>query len=99
VGNVNYTTVENALKRDYLPELQKQIEKKVKTWDLLSKSSEGIKGRDLYINRFPRVSDLRLPKLPFPRREALAMLNPRSLSRETTPRFSLTPCWKAKATP
>ena len=52
MGNVNYTTVENALKRDYLPELQKQIEKKVKTWDLLSKSSEGIKGRDLYIKNF-----------------------------------------------
>ena len=48
----NYTSVDEALKRDYLPVLQKQIVKKVKTWDLLQKSTEGIKGRDLYIKMF-----------------------------------------------
>jgi hypothetical protein len=50
----NYTSIDNALKRDYLPILQKQVEKKVKTWDLFSKSKEGIKGRDLYIKMFTR---------------------------------------------
>lgn len=48
----NYTSIDEALKRDYLPVLQKQIEKKVKTWDLFQKSKEGIKGRDLYIKMF-----------------------------------------------
>lgn len=48
----NYTSIDKALKNDYLPILQKQIEKKVKTWDLLQKSKEGIKGRDLYIKMF-----------------------------------------------
>jgi len=49
---INYTTIDKSLKNDYLPVLQKQIEHKVKTWDLLSKSTDGIKGRDLYIKMF-----------------------------------------------
>lgn len=48
----NYTSIDKSLKNDYLPILQKQIEKKVKTWDLFNKSKDGIKGRDLYIKMF-----------------------------------------------
>jgi len=65
----NYASIDKALKLDYLPELQKNIEKKVKTWDLLSKSQEGIKGRDLYIKMFksfpqgvgPAIAEATLP--------------------------------------
>lgn len=52
--STNYASIDKALKNDYLPVMQKQVEKKVKTWDLFGKSKEGIKGRDLYIKMFTR---------------------------------------------
>ena len=52
MDGTTYTTVVDALKRDYLPDLAKQIEKKVKTWDIFSKSTEGVKGRDIYLKMF-----------------------------------------------
>ena len=64
-----YTEISESLKRDYLPVLQKQIEKKVKTWDIFGKSGEGIRGRDLYIKNFygfpqgvgPKAAEATLP--------------------------------------
>jgi len=47
-----YTTIADALKKDYLPRLQDQIEKGVKTWDLFNKNSDGVKGREILIKMF-----------------------------------------------
>jgi len=52
VDGTTYTTVVDALKKDYLPSLAKQIENKVKTWDIFEKTSEGVKGRDIYLKMF-----------------------------------------------
>ena len=52
MDGTTYTTIVDALKRDYLPDFAKQIEKKVKTWDIFSKSTEGVKGRDIYLKMF-----------------------------------------------
>ena len=52
MDGTTYTTIVDALKKDYLPDFAKQIEKKVKTWDIFSKSTEGVKGRDIYLKMF-----------------------------------------------
>ncbi|MBU0598812.1 phage major capsid protein [Patescibacteria group bacterium] len=52
ITGATYTTIANSLKNDYLPKIQEQLEKKVQTWDLFSKKTDGIKGRDIYMKMF-----------------------------------------------
>jgi len=52
ITGATYTTIANALKNDYLPKIQEQLEKKVQTWDLFEKKTDGIKGRDIYMKMF-----------------------------------------------
>lgn len=52
MDGTTYTTIADALKRDYLPKLLTQVDKGVKTFDLFTKDSEGIKGRDIYLKMF-----------------------------------------------
>ena len=52
MDGTTYTTINKALKYDYLPNLHRQVDKFVQTWDIFSKSQEGVKGRDIYMKMF-----------------------------------------------
>lgn len=52
MDGTSYTTISNALKNDYLPNLHRQIDKLVQTWDIFSKKQDGVKGRDIYMKMF-----------------------------------------------
>ena len=52
ITGATYSTIAKALKNQYLPVLQKQIEKEVQTYDLFKKESEGVNSQDFYIKMF-----------------------------------------------
>jgi len=52
ITGATYSTIAKALKTQYLPVLQKQVEKEVQTYDLFKKESEGVNSQDFYIKMF-----------------------------------------------
>ena len=49
MDGTTFTTIDKALKRQYLPNLHKQVEGGVQTWDLFEKNSDKVTSKDAYI--------------------------------------------------